>query len=405
MGKPPRRPSLCGNSGTDVDISLDSSSSNGEIMLDLDGISSVSDLPTAWDTMDYHHSNNNNYNNGNGNGNGNVSSSPMSRLELFDSLQHDMCGPSLSNFASLDCHGWTFADHSNSGGGLLSTNLPSGPTRTPEPLNLGDYSSVEAPRSRADESLHFDSAAMRPEGIINGHDCHGEAYEILESFSFPNISKAHSATLSGTTASASVSTGSGAANNSNNSVPLDLVLRLNREAGERLIPLLTCSCARSLHLALLYASIVSRILAWYHQAAGCAQSPTQSPSSRAVSTALFNNNNNNNNTGGNGGDKSTSSTHSPGLDVAPAKMAIGTFSVDDSRLQTAMKIQLLSGEMRRVGSLIDQFSSHDSSSQCMTNEPTFGDVDSLYQSLNRWLKRDHSRIVNMMRSELRELNV
>ena len=97
-------------------------------------------------------------------------------------------------------------------------------------------------------------------------------------------------------------------------------------------------------------------------------------------------------------------TQSTGLAVAPARMAIGTFNVDDLCVQTALKIQLLLGEMRRAGRLIGQFTSHNSGGQCLTDEYTFGDVNSLYQILDSWLRGEHSRIANMMRSKLGELN-
>lgn len=84
-------------------------------------------------------------------------------------------------------------------------------------------------------------------------------------------------------------------------------------------------------------------------------------------------------------------------------MAIGAFKVDDLRLQTAMKIHLLLGEMRRVKSLIDQMSSEKSSST--HEEFVIGDAGNLQQSLISWLKRDHTRILNMMRSELEDLNI
>ena len=42
---------------------------------------------------------------------------------------------------------------------------------------------------------------------------------------------------------------------------------------------------------------------------------------------------------------------STGLTVAPAKMIIEAFNVDNSRVLTTLKIQLLSGEMRRASRL------------------------------------------------------
>lgn len=99
-----------------------------------------------------------------------------------------------------------------------------------------------------------------------------------------------------------------------------------------------------------------------------------------------------------------SSVQSPGITVAPSRMAIGAFKVDDLRLQTAMKIHLLLGEMRRVKSLIDQLGS-EKDSPASQEEFVIGDAGTLHQSLISWLKRDHTRILNMMRSELGDLNI
>jgi hypothetical protein len=81
-------------------------------------------------------------------------------------------------------------------------------------------------------------------------------------------------------------------------------------------------------------------------------------------------------------------------------MMIGTFNVDDPHLQTMMNIHLLSGEMKRVKDVIDQFGSQ---TGCST--PATGQTGGLCLSLNSWLKQDYSRILHMMQSELRELSI
>lgn len=157
-------------------------------------------------------------------------------------------------------------------------------------------------------------------------------------------------------------------------VPFDHVLSLSREASEQLSTLLSCSCAPCPSLAFLKASILSKVLSWYHQAAICMQvaasrAPTQIPNS-----------------------------------VAPASIAVGTFNVDDERVKAALKIQLLMGEMRRASALIDQFTAHGTVSMYQ-DEPSGPDgVETLYQHLTTWLKSEHSRISQIMRSKLRELN-
>lgn len=157
-------------------------------------------------------------------------------------------------------------------------------------------------------------------------------------------------------------------------VPFDHMLCLSREAIDQLTKLQACSCAPCPSLAFLKASIVSKVLLWYHQATICMQAaasriPTTMPPS-----------------------------------VPPANIAIGTFSVDDERVQAALKIQLLLGEMRRAGLLIDRFTLHEEDSIINNNKPSLDRVDGLYQHLTTWLKAEHSRIIHIMRTKLREVN-
>ena len=219
---------------------------------------------------------------------------------------------------------------------------------------------------------------------LGPHDCSLEAYDILRSL------------CAGPSPSPDASSKPG-------SVPLDHVLRLNRVASERLGRLLTCQCARSPHLALLYASVILRILDWYQQAADCAPTPTASiwsgstgsPSSSST-MAL---------------DSTSPTPHhhqghgAGGGNVVPVKMAIGSFNVDDLRVQNALKLQLLSGELRRAGRLIDQLGGQYSGGLRLSDHRfPYGGIDNLYQSLDSWLRGEHSRVSNMMRSKLKEFN-
>jgi hypothetical protein len=319
----------------------------------------------------------------------------LSSIDAPDALSDDILGSSLVDFMCLD-----FGDE------LLYSNVESGPMCTLESPEFEDYShSAEqnkALQSHVDESIFSDGAYMLP---IESkcHDCFREAYDILGSLSFLNMSGAHF------TSQPSPGSGSTAEN-----VPLDHILRLNRESSIRLSCLLTCFCARSPYLALLYASIISRMQIWYLQAAECTQgapwnsapvladgllgnvSPSasipESPlpwSSSTASTVT---------TSGAGMSPTTGSTT---LAVAPTQMAMGSFNIDDQQVQTALRIQLLLGEIRRAATLIDLFSSRSSSD---IDEFTFSGTDSLYKSLSSWLKREHARIVGIMKSKLKEVD-
>ncbi|KAI4159115.1 MAG: hypothetical protein L6R39_000414 [Caloplaca ligustica] len=332
-------------------------------------------------------------------------------VQAPDTTFNELFWPLLPNFTSMEFNDALFSD------------MGSGPTpalqlATPESESLATPAAqTDAPQTQVDdESGDLESVLLQPVNS-KAHDCFREAYNILGSFSFHCLNNAQSVSEEPPPGSASAPASTA------NRVPLDHVLRLNRDASEQLSRLLTCSCAGFPQLAMLYASIISQILVGYQQAAGCTQSapwnsgdarldPVSAPqrqsltafspsasgvwpstwSSTAASVLSA------------GGAKNTPTPTQPSEAVAPAKMVIGTFDIDDLRVQTALKIQLLTGEMRRAGQLIDQFALHTVDGQCMSDEYAFGGVHSLYQSLDAWLRSEHSRITNMMKAKLREFN-
>ncbi|KAF2800328.1 hypothetical protein K505DRAFT_12204 [Melanomma pulvis-pyrius CBS 109.77] len=247
----------------------------------------------------------------------------------------DQSGLPMSAFTSLDFPEWPTVDHFNSN---LFPNTPE------------SYAT-----QFTTHPIHPRKSLPIVDEILPHHDCSRKAYELLGKLSLfddPSLS---------TTLAA-------------DEVPFDHVLRISREASEQLSKLLTCSCAACPSLTFLKASIISKVLSWYHQAAIC----MQVTSSRAL-TAIPNS-------------------------VTPASIAVGTFSVDDERVQAALKIQLLLGEMRRASCLIDQFSIHGTGLTYHDDQSNPDSVNRLYQHLTTWLKGEHSRMVHIMRSKLRELN-
>ncbi|KAJ5698621.1 hypothetical protein N7462_000626 [Penicillium macrosclerotiorum] len=326
--------------------------------------------------------------------------------ELFTSAMEDN-NHGLLNLPSLGVNEWTVADH---GDYVLPYDLNLGLLPTMEtPSAGGSSSSVSKGHTASHHSRPDKYAEYLTPPLSSGcrdHDCPQEVCEILSRLSNINLMKGHS-TPSGTAAS----------------VPLDHMLRLNREASEQLRRLLTCPCAKSANLVLLYASNISRVMLWYQQAAACTSSPswrqasltpdaTSQNTSPAASSPDYSSGSGTGST--NWSSMGTHSTFHTGattggthseMSVTTAKMAIGTFDVDDLRVQTALKIQLLLGEMRRASQLIDQFvTSHGAGHQCRDDEPNFGGLDTLYQSLDSWLRDEHSRITNWMKARLRELN-
>ena len=346
------------------------------IVLKSGPFSSVNNVPSAWGASD-------SYND-----------SLMTNVDMSDALQTDLSGSSVSDFASLE-----FDDH------LLYTNMQTGSISMLDMPEFEGFSTSAAEtkpsQTQINEIVFFDSALM-PSAGSGAHDCSREAYDILGSLSLLNLDMAHC--VPGSASSSASTPGS-----TTHRVPFDHILRLNRESSERLGRLLTCRCARWPHQALLYASIISLVLTWYQEAAGCTQRASWSPVATATDTASPHESSSGSPSPwsstpvgtavGTGGASTPTYTGATALGVAPTHMAIGSFNIDDQEVQAALRIQLLLGESRRTGALIDLYRSSSG-----IDEFRLSSVDSLHKSLSSWLKMEHLRIADAMRSRLREVS-
>lgn len=171
--------------------------------------------------------------------------------------------------------------------------------------------------------------------------------------------------------------------NETSHVPLDQTLQVARRTVHSLGPLLACPCARSAGLALVYASVIWRILQVYRQATAYAMritieppvplrssmasstaSPMMWPISRPASTAL------------------------PGL-------SIGSFNVNDDAVCLGLSIQILSGEVRQVGKLIDTFAVGASNARTQSLAEGFGcDPEGF---LRFWLKKEYAQTSDIIK--------
>ncbi|KAK5989546.1 hypothetical protein PT974_11073 [Cladobotryum mycophilum] len=312
----------------------------------------------------------------------------------------DISGPSLSITSPFNFNDWIAASNSNdkmlpdtSFQGHMSTSQS--PSMLYSPSNKAPiaHSAIRNPvqpesqppshQNSVDYSMATNTASAQATDT-KFHHCSREAYTILGRLSFLDPGQLNSTPSSGP---ASPST----AGSHPSRVPLDLVLRLNCETMEQLEPLLACPCAKSTANLLLHASIISKIMLWYQQAAGCAESTSILS---ATPAGVF---------GTGSGTSTPPLAHSTEVAVEPARMVIGTFNVDDQNIQTALKIQLLSGEMKKAGRLIDQLTSYNCDTQNPVQESGATDVNGLDKCLDSWLRVEQTRIVNMMRSKLWEL--
>ncbi len=248
-GKPPRNRdrlddnSCCGSTGGSAGKGIVPSSGP---------VSSLDNASTAWSKMDGYHN------------------SLMTSVHVSDAFRDNLIDLSLPALNSLE-----FDDN-------LSANHETEPISTLGSPELEHYSTpaeqTKASRIPVDESIYFNSEFMLPIGTKD-HNCCREAHDILGGLSLLNPNIASST-------SRSVADSMSAISGTTNCVPLDHILHLNRESSEQLGYLLACSCARYPHLALLYASIFSRIMIWYEQAASCSLSASWSPEVEVADTVL-----------------------------------------------------------------------------------------------------------------------
>lgn len=219
------------------------------------------------------------------------------------------------------------------------------------------------------------------------HSCAREAYEIFRDLICPAPSL-HAPESNSITVSAQ----------------LDQVLQFNRNAIDRLTRVLKCPCATSGHRAMVHASIVSRILIWYQQAAGwtgsssgkprssaLADSPTSRPassSSRPPPPAM---------TAASTSASPPSLVQATGFSVEHVPVSIGTFTIEDQKVQAVFRNQLVLSELKKTAKLIDLFTSQDLS------ESSSSGVAGLYSHLGTWLRSEHSKTVRILKYELSSL--
>lgn len=205
----------------------------------------------------------------------------------------------------------------------------------------------------------------------DSHSCHKLAYATLEGLSFRNDSLANGEHLTQT---------------------MDKVLNRNKQAVNSMHQLLQCPCSKSPHLAMLYASITSKILMWYQLAAGC----TKPTTSWDYFSSL-----------GNQPTPPLSASSSPSMTfvtptspvaaqnnfvVTPMQFSVGAFSVDDESAQEALRKQLLLSELKKAGNLIDLLSIQG------RDELASGEVNDIYSALGTWLKCELNRTIASLKS-------
>ena len=120
---------------------------------------------------------------------------------------------------------------------------------------------------------------------------------------------------------------------------LDNILQRSKLAVTSVTRLLDCSCAQEPHLAMLYASIVSKVLSWYQVAAHHLPPATTRATLAAPPRSAL----------------STSNLDAFGLQAhSSAGIRFGSFQLDDAADQAVLHKQLLLIEIGKVDGLIDK---------------------------------------------------
>ena len=159
---------------------------------------------------------------------------------------------------------------------------------------------------------------------------------------------------------------------------------------------------------MVHASIVSRILIWYQQAAGWTGSSSWGPrpptlinsskassisssSSPALSPRIESDMNTR---------SSPSLVQATGFAVEHVPVTMGAFNVEDQNVQGAFRNQLVLSELKKTASLIEIFIS-------ITPDPGESSVlglAGLYSHLGIWLQGEYSRTADILKSRLKILN-
>jgi hypothetical protein len=183
---------------------------------------------------------------------------------------------------------------------------------------------------------------------------------------------------------------------------LDSVLSTTKSAVQNVVQLLACPCSSDPHLAMLYSSIASKILAWYQIAAGLKDVSTHPPALDACSTPSL----------------SSSTWSSPALssssafsdfssplptpsptnttfNIKPQPLKIGLFEFD-AEDQENLRRQVVLKELKKSGAMIDALAN-------WSSEGESEQAEFLYDVLGAWLKSELYKTLREVEGEEAEM--
>jgi hypothetical protein len=227
--------------------------------------------------------------------------------------------------------------------------------------------------------------------VPDPHCCYTLAYSTLESLHFRNSTG---------NSTGSPTTGNGTTSDTAQTQTLDSVLAACKSAVRNVMQLLSCRCANNPHLAMLYASITSKILSWYQVAAGIQKSSSANklpdlfstsgglpptPALSAASSPSFSSSG-----------VSTPRSTTSGAAAFPIKLQplrIGLFEFDEED-QDALRRQVVLRELRKCSGLVEALANW------RTSHASDGEsAEYLFDVLGAWLKSELFRTMREVEGE------
>lgn len=155
---------------------------------------------------------------------------------------------------------------------------------------------------------------------------------------------------------------------------------------------------------MVHASIISRILIWYQQAAGWTGSsasetrPSADDGSPPAGSVASSSQPSSGPTSEIDAGTPPTLVQSTGFAVAQVPVSMGSFNVEDENMQDIIRNQLVMSELKKAANVIDLFTLQQTDECCVNG------VGGLYSHLGAWLRSEHLRTVGMLKGRLSALN-
>jgi hypothetical protein len=183
---------------------------------------------------------------------------------------------------------------------------------------------------------------------------------------------------------------------------LDSVLSTTKAAVQNVVQLLACPCSSDPHLAMLYSSIASKILAWYQIAAGLKDVSTHPPALSACSTPSLSSSTwsspalSSSSTFSNfSSPLSTPSPTNTTFNIKPQPLKIGLFEFDEE-VQDSLRRQVVLKELKKTGAMIEALAN-------WSSEGESEQAEFLYDVLGAWLKSELYKTLREVEGEEAEM--